>query len=149
MQAYTRLTAQRRFSFRTEHHELNTCCLIKCLAASSISGRAGVRLKLCMRKTTEQRCGLLCGVPRCSENVICRPTKLNSRRKPDLPNSATFAIQHPFDMAPSKGKPAGGFVQQSRWTPSCRVNDVEHHLHPRQVQRGQLHLSGTSKNQQT
>lgn len=24
MQAYTRLTAQRRFSFRTKHHELNT-----------------------------------------------------------------------------------------------------------------------------
>ena len=84
MQDYTRRTAQRRFSFRTEHHELNTplCdqvfnCILdqwpsRCSAGTVYGGNNAA-------------CGLLRGVPRCSEERHLAPDQSELPcRKPDL-----------------------------------------------------------------
>jgi hypothetical protein len=84
MRAYTRLTTQRRFSFRTEHHEPNTSLydqvFSRILDQWSSRCSAGTAYE-----ETVQRYGLLCGVPRCSEERHLAPDKTELPcRKPDL-----------------------------------------------------------------
>ena len=97
MQAGTRLTAQRRFSFRTKHHELNTRPYGQVF--SRILDQWPSR---CSTEIVYEGCAAIW-----LYFVACRGVrrhfappggpKLNSSRKPDLPDLpdfVTFAIQN-------------------------------------------------------
>jgi hypothetical protein len=102
MQAYTRLTAQRRFSFRTKHHELNT----------RLYGQVFSRIldqwpSRCSTETVYEEAMQRYGFTLWRAEVfgvILPPggPKLNSSRKPDLPDTVTFAIQNLLTWRPAE-----------------------------------------------